>query len=124
MNRATRLMKLGQKGWACYNDFMSKDVADDSATAVWGPYPNYDDIARFEYGRRLWHLPAMRSRLLNHWTDMRHPYRERFLKQRELIEEVLNSEAAAAQVDERLRKQGTSLRCIAREIPPVFGDFF
>jgi hypothetical protein len=72
----------------------------------------------------MWRLPAMRSRLLSHWTDPRHPYRDRFLEQRELIEEVLNSEATAEDVDRRLRTLGTSLRCVAREIPSVFGDFF
>src|ERR1041384_2655062 len=91
---------------------------------VWGPYPNYDDIARFEYGRRLWRLPEMRARLLAHWTDERHPYRERFQEQRPLIEEVLASNAPPHRLDERLRKQNTSLRCVAREIPPVFGTFF
>jgi hypothetical protein len=96
----------------------------DPFAAVWGPYPNYDDIARFDYGRRMWRLPDMRSRLLAHWTDPRHPYRERFSERRKLIEEVLCSETPAAELDERLREQGTSLRCVAREIPPVFGSFF
>jgi len=58
---------------------------------VWGPYPNYDDIARFEYGRMLWRDPDFRARLLRHWLDERHPYRHRFQEQRLLIEEVLNS---------------------------------
>jgi hypothetical protein len=92
--------------------------------ALWGPYPNYDDVARFEYGRRLWRSLAMRTRLVRHWTDSRHPYRERFLAQRELIEEVLNSKNSAEQLDSTLRNRGTSLRCVAREIPPVFGSFF
>jgi hypothetical protein len=91
---------------------------------VWGPYPNYDDIARFEYGRRLWRVPSVRSRLLRHWTDPRHPYRDRFARQRELIEEVLTSVASEQELDRRLRALGTSLRCMAREIPPVFGDFY
>ena len=91
---------------------------------VWGPYPNYDDIARFEYGRRMWRRPAMRARLLAHWTDPRHPYRDRFDEQRSLIEEVLNSTDSAELLDARLRRSETSLRCVAREIPPVFGSFF
>ncbi len=33
---------------------------------IWWPYPNYDDIGRFEYGRMMWRLPDMRARLLAH----------------------------------------------------------
>jgi hypothetical protein len=91
---------------------------------VWGPYPNYDDIARFEYGRRFWRAADMRERFLRHWLDPRHPHRERFLDQRELIEEVLASKEEAAELDCILRARGTSLRCVAREIPPIFGSFF
>src|SRR4051812_27406768 len=96
----------------------------DAARDVWGPYPNYDDIARFEYGRRLWRIPAMRLRLCRHWTDARHPYRDRFLEQRDLIEEVLGTGLSPVELDCRLRARQTSLRCVAREIPPVFGSFF
>ena len=99
------------------------DTAEASDT-VWGPYPNYDDISRFEYGRLLWHLPARRSRFLKHWTDPRHPYKERFERQQDLIEEVLSSKESPKDLDRRLRARGTSLRCIAREIPTVFGSFF
>jgi hypothetical protein len=91
---------------------------------VWGEFPNYDDVARFEYGRRMWRLPEMRARLLRHWLDDRHPYRERFLRQRSLIEEILDSAATAEALDLSLRHQASSLRCVAREIPPVFGSFF
>ncbi|MDW8307983.1 MAG: hypothetical protein RMK20_01265 [Verrucomicrobiales bacterium] len=93
-------------------------------TAIWGPYPNYDDIARFEYGRRLWKHPDMRARLLAHWLDPRHPYRERFLQHRAAIEWLLESTASERELDDALRRQGSSLRCLAREIPPVFGSFF
>lgn len=103
---------------------MSTSLDREKNNSVWGPYPNYDDIARFEYGRRMWRLPDMRARLLAHWLDARHPYRERFQEQRELIEEVLNFDASPDELDEELQKRGTSLRCIAREIPPVFGSFF
>jgi len=103
---------------------VSVTVTQDTAEVVWGPYPNYDDVARFEYGRRLWRLPEMRLRFLRHWTDERHPYRDRFQAQRVLIEEVLGSQESEAQIDQRLRARGTSLRCVAREIPPVFGSFF
>ncbi|MHB8519735.1 MAG: hypothetical protein ACYDH9_03155 [Limisphaerales bacterium] len=92
--------------------------------SVWGPYPNYDDIARFEYGRRLWCHPEMRQRLVAHWLDHRHPYRDRFREQRGLLENVLGSEAAPRELDDWLRGRGTSLRCVVRDIPPVFGSFF
>lgn len=92
--------------------------------SVWGDYPNYDDMARFEYGRRLWKLPEMRARLLAHWLDERHPHRERFLEQRAAIERLLESTKAEHEMDGELRQRGTSLRCIAREIPSVFGSFF
>jgi len=96
----------------------------DAETAIWGPYPSYDDIARFEYGRRMWRRPAMRARLLAHWSDARHPHRERFAERRAQIEAVLASDAPSAELDAVLREQGTTLRCTAREIPPVFGSFF
>lgn len=51
------------------------ETADGDAR-VWVPYPNYDDVARFEYGRRFWRIPQMRNRLLAHWLDNRHPGRD------------------------------------------------
>jgi hypothetical protein len=91
---------------------------------VWGPYACYDDVARFEYGRRLWRQPAMRQRLLAHWLDQRHPHRERFLEQRGLVEDILSTNDSPGTLDRRLRQAGSSLRAAAREIPPVFGSFF
>ena len=91
---------------------------------VWGEYANYDDVARFDYGRRLWRHPGMRCRLLNHWLDERHPHRERFAARRQMIEELLDTDAPVTELDARLRKRGLSLRTLAREIPPVFGSFF
>lgn len=96
----------------------------DPVVQVWGPYPNYDDIARFEYGRRMWRLPVMRQRLLAHWSDERHPYHERFAEQRQIVEEVLSSTTSADELNQQLLQHGTTLRCVAREIPPVFGNFF
>lgn len=100
----------------------SQELEDEAA--VWGPYANYDDIARFDYGRMMWRRPEMRARLLAHWTDSRHPHRERFLEQRAVIEEVLASTDTPAVLDCQLRERGSSLRCAAREIPPIFGSFF
>jgi len=99
-------------------------LQQDPEESVWGEYPNYDDIARFEYGRRMWRLPEMRRRLLPHLTDERHPYHQRFAEQRRMIEEVLESPLTPDQLDARLRQRNTSLRCVAREIPPVFGSLF
>ena len=117
-------MRLGRGVSICYNHTVNEAVKNALLSTVWGPYPNYDDIGRFEYGRRMWRLPEMRLRLLGHWTDPRHPYHERFQRQREVIEEVLNSTGPEEALDRGLRDRGTSLRCMAREIPPVFGSFF
>ena len=100
----------------------ASELADESK--VWGPYASYDDVARFEYGRRFWRIPEMRTRVLANWLDNRHPHRERFLEQRALIEEVLGSEESVSTLDASLRQRGTSLRCVAREIPVVFGQWF
>ena len=90
----------------------------------WGPYVNYDDVGRLQYGRMMWRLPDMRARLLAHWLDERHPHRERFIERRALVEGILTSTESDAELDLRLRGQETSLRAAAREIPPVFGSFF
>src|SRR4051812_37077343 len=86
----------------------------EGQSSVWGPYPNYDDISRFDYGRLLWRNQDMRSRLLRHWTDLRHPHHERFLNQPALIEEVLISSETPEALDANLRSRGTSLRCAQR----------
>jgi len=103
---------------------MNRTIHPLASSDVWGPYPNYDDAARFEYGRRLWRHPDMRARLLAHWLDERHPYRRRFIRNRELIEQVLASPDSPEELQHSLLDRGTSLRCVAREIPPVFGGFF
>lgn len=84
------------------------------------------DQARLEYGRLLWKRPGARERLLRHWHDERHPYRERFLeKWQPLVERILNSSAHEDDaLDDEFRTQGQSLRTVVREIPPVFGSFY
>lgn len=107
------------------SDEVARDLSVLAAeAAVWGPYASYDEVARFEYGRRFWRDAGMRQRLLEHWLDERHPHRERFLAQRELVEEVLASNESVPELDARLRRRGTTLRCVAREIPVVFGQWF
>jgi hypothetical protein len=39
---------------------MSSAAEIAAEAEVWGPYVVYDDVARFEYGRRLWR-PGMRA---------------------------------------------------------------
>jgi hypothetical protein len=103
---------------------MNSSVSVENDSEVWDPYRNYDDEARLEYGRMMWRLPEMRDRLLAHWLDDRHPWKERFTERRKLVEEVLASELTPGQLNRSLLERGASLRCVAREIPPVFGDFF
>jgi hypothetical protein len=87
-------------------------------------YVNYDDLARLEYGRLLWRDPVSRERLVRHWSDGRHPHRDRFLRERAVIEEALAFEGDDRVLDERLREKGKSLRTVMRDIPPVFGAFY
>jgi hypothetical protein len=87
---------------------------------------HYQDESRLEYGRLLWKKPATRLRLLAHWLDARHPYKERFEKTwRPMVERVLSSPAADdARLDAELRTHNLSLRVVTKEIPPVFGSFY
>jgi len=89
--------------------------------SVWGKYPNYQDIARLEYGRLLWNSAA-RSRLLAHWLNPEHPYVERFQSKRSMVERILESSLSDDQLDRQLKSEGHSLRAVMREIPPVFGS--
>ena len=84
------------------------------------------DQARLEYARLLWKRPSARQRLLRHWTDPRHPYRDRFTEHyRPLVERVLTADPAQDDaLDAQLRAEGQSLRVIVRESPPVFGSFY
>lgn len=80
-------------------------AAPDDFSQVWGPYPVYDDIARLQYGRMFWRDPVMRERLLCHWQDERHPYRERFERYRPLVEEVFQSSLSDKELDQSLRER-------------------
>jgi hypothetical protein len=88
----------------------------------WGKYPNYRDIARFEYGRLLWKNPEARRRLLAHWESPDHPHAERFHENKSLVREILESSLGEVELDASLRSRALSLRAAAREIPPVFGS--
>ena len=85
----------------------------------------YQDYAKLYYGRILWKYPDFRQRLLQHWTDARHPHAERFVKWRPEVERLLASpKGSDATIDHELRQRGLSLRVVVKEIPSVFGDFF
>jgi hypothetical protein len=92
-----------------------------SAMSIWGDYPDYQDIARLEYGRLLWKSSA-KSRLLAHWLDPEHPYAERFQSKISLVERILESPLPDDQLDLQLQAEGHSLCSVMREIPPVFGS--
>jgi hypothetical protein len=79
-----------------------------------------------EYGRLLWKNPLLKTRLLHHWEDERHPYSVRFKAVfRPWIEKLLSADKSRDEtLDLELEKAGYSLRSIIREIPPVFGGFF
>ena len=85
---------------------------------------NYDDLARLEYGRLLWRNPEFRQRLLDHWRDPRHPYRERFRQHRAAVELLLQANDSDDSLESALAACGTSVRAVVREIPPVFGSFW
>jgi hypothetical protein len=87
-----------------------------------GKYASYQDLGRLEYGRLLWSNPAARKRLLNHWTSTSHPHHARFAEKRALVVRVLTPAKDDSELDTVLRKEGHSLRTVAREIPPVFGS--
>lgn len=88
----------------------------------WGKYPNFRDIARFEYGRLFWKNPIARQRLLAHWEIPDHPCSHRFAENKSLLCEILESLLGEAELAAELRRCGFSLRAFAREIPPVFGS--
>jgi hypothetical protein len=98
----------------------------EAAVEILGPYAMMHDLARLEYGRLLWRKARTRDRLLRHWTDERHPYRDRFLETwRPVVEEMLEADPAQDfELDARLKARGLSLRVVVREIPPVIGSFF
>jgi hypothetical protein len=86
----------------------------------------YQDEARLEYGRRFWRAPERKARLLAHWLDARHPYRDRFVERwQPLVDRVLSSPAGSDDaLDAALQSEGLSLRVVVKEIPPVFGSFW
>lgn len=86
---------------------------------------HFQEYAKLEYGRRLWHVPAYRERLLKHWKDPRHPHAERFAEHEADVRYVLESPKDSDNaLDAELRQRNLSLRVVVKEIPSVFGSFF
>ncbi|MEO5803002.1 MAG: hypothetical protein ABIR24_05695 [Verrucomicrobiota bacterium] len=86
---------------------------------------HFQEYAKLEYGRLLWRVPAYRERLLQHWSDTRHPHAERFAEHKAEVTRVLESaKDSDAELDAELRKRNLSLRVVVKEIPSVFGSFF
>jgi hypothetical protein len=79
-------------------------------------YPNYDDIARFEYGRRLWRLPEMRRRLL----AIKKTATEE-LQALELVKQVDEARRSLQDLKRRIRLQGEDAETLA-EIRRLIGD--
>ncbi len=70
--------------------------------------------------------PHKREPLLRHGLDERHPYsarlRDHWLP---LVDRVLRSEPDHDDsLDAALQSEGSSLRAVVKDIPPVFGSFF
>lgn len=83
------------------------------------------DLTRLEYGRLMWKNPKARERLLRHWNDHRHPYRNRFKIHQGAVERILTADPAQDDnLNQNLIAEETSLRAVIREIPPVFGSFY
>ncbi len=69
---------------------------------AFGKYPNYQDVARLEYGRLLWKSAPLRQRLLAHWVHPDHPYAERFRIRRSLVERILEATGSDDELDAHL----------------------
>ena len=85
-----------------------------------GKYRDYQALARLEYGRLLWKKEQGREKLLANWTHTQHPHREHFIKQRNILENLLNSQKDYQVLDADLRRQSSSLRAAMRDIPSYF----
>jgi len=106
---------------------MNNQTANTATPQIYEQLIRYGlhDLARLEYGRLMWRKPKNRERLLRHWNDERHPYRNRFQTYRDDVELVLSSDPAQDdQLNQTLNAKGASLRTVIREIPPVLGSFY
>lgn len=73
----------------------------------------------------LWRVPEFRQRLLQHWSDSRHPHAARFAEHAADVCHILESpKGSDNELDAELRRRDLSLRVVVKEIPSVFGSFF
>jgi len=81
-----RAQETWQNAFICYSNRVSVPSHKTARNCFGATYPNYDDVARFEYGRRLWAFArnevAVSSR---HWTMRVIRTRDRFQAQRVLL---------------------------------------
>ncbi len=94
-------------------------ITHEQAEQILGPYAMPHDLARLYCGRLLWRKERTRERMLRHWTDARHPYRDRFLETwQPVVEELLLADPARDfDLDASLKSRGLSLRVVVGEIP-------
>jgi hypothetical protein len=85
-----------------------------------GKYPDYQALAKLEYGRLLWKSDKGRQMLLSNWTHPQHPHQARFEEVRQTVERILESSLDYEELDKKLRQEGASLRTFVREIPGFF----
>lgn len=85
-----------------------------------GKYPDYQALAKLEYGRMLWKSEGGRKKLLDNWTHPAHPHCDRFPSNRLLVEMLLSTDTDYDTLDMDLRNHGTSLRAAMRELPSYF----
>jgi hypothetical protein len=78
-----------------------------------------EDDARLHYSRVLWKNPHYRRRLLYVWEHPEHPHRERFEKNRQLVEGLLECNDPQEYVNTVAGANKWSLRTLTREIPSV-----
>lgn len=85
-----------------------------------GKFPDYQALAKLEYGRMLWKSEKGRRMLLSNWTHPQHPHHARFVAARVTLESVLESPLTYDELDAQLRQNGASLRTVMRDIPSFF----
>lgn len=81
------------------------------------------EVAKVQYTRLLWKNLRAREVLVEHWLSPDHPYRERFVKHRKLIERLLDANGEAEeQLDEEFRADGSCFNQVAKEVPSTYHE--
>jgi hypothetical protein len=76
-------------------------------------------LERFENARQLWANPTMRERLTAHWLTPGHPDRERFLQNREALEEALSTLQPTGELREFMQTRGINFDELVMSMPAV-----